>query len=399
MDKIVIDGMNHTGDGISRLDGKVIFVSKAISGDIVSIKDRVEYKNYAKASIDTFIKKSEDRVSVKCPYYDLCGGCQIMGLSYDKQLDYKRDKVINIFKRYGDMNINPSIISSKQYGYRNKIVLQVKDGEIGLFKSGSNDIVAIDRCLLVSDNINKIIGIIKRDISIKLVNKIMIRESFYGVMVAFYGEVEENEVISSLKDCVTSIYVNSNCIYGDDFIVDNLGDYKFQISDEAFFQVNNGQAVKLYDKVLEYLGNDRNRVMDLYCGTGSIGIYASSKCNEVLGIEINESAVRNANMNKDINNIKNISFKCGDVSHLISSDDKYDALIVDPPRSGLDKRTKRIIMDIGSDIIVYVSCNPITLVRDINDLKDRYELRDITLVDMFPNTYHVECVILLQRKD
>ena len=399
MDKIVIDGMNHTGDGISRVDGKVIFVSKTISGDIVSIKDRVEYKNYAKASIDTFIKKSEDRVSVKCPYYDLCGGCQIMGLSYDKQLDYKRDKVINIFKRYGDMDINPSIISSKQYGYRNKIVLQVQDGEIGLFKSSSNDIVAIDRCLLVSDNINRIIGIIKRDISVKLVNKIMIRESFYGVMVVFYGEVDENEVISSLKDCVTSIYVNSDCIYGDDFIVDKLGSYKFAISGEAFFQVNNGQTVKLYDKVLEYLGNDRNRVMDLYCGTGSIGIYASSKCNEVSGIEINESAVRNANMNKDINDIKNISFKCGDVSSLISSDDKYDALIVDPPRSGLDKRTKRIIMDIGSDIIIYVSCNPITLVRDINDLKDRYELRDITLVDMFPNTYHVECVILLQRKD
>ena len=171
----------------------------------------------------------------------------------------------------------------------------------------------------------------------------------------------------------------------------------YLVSPESFFQVNYDMTVKLYDKVSEYLSSS-GKVMDLYCGTGSIGIYIADKVKSIFGIEINKSAIRDANSNKELNDINNISFKCGDVENIINSRDFYDTIIVDPPRGGLSKKTKDILLNIGSKKIIYVSCNPMTLVRDINDLKVKYEFREITLFDLFPNTYHVESVTLLSLK-
>jgi 23S rRNA (uracil-5-)-methyltransferase RumA len=226
----------------------------------------------------------------------------------------------------------------------------------------------------------------------------MIREAQEKLMVVFYGEIDRNKAINYLKDMASSIYINSKCIYGDNYLEDKVGNYKFNISKDSFFQVNHNQTIKLYDKVLEYLGTKQEKVLDLYCGIGTIGTYISIHCNHVLGIEINKSAIKDANLNKKLNKINNISFEHGDVGKLINSSMDYDTIIVDPPRSGLDKKTRNVLKKIETDKIIYVSCNPITLVRDINDLKDKYELIDLTLVDMFPNTYHVESICVLNKR-
>ncbi|MEE3342551.1 MAG: class I SAM-dependent RNA methyltransferase [Bacilli bacterium] len=395
--EVKIERINDTGEGIGFLDRQVVFVPKTIPGDIVMIKDINKYKNYMRASVDNYIEYSKLREEAKCPYFSQCGGCQLMNINYQKQLEYKKNKVINIFKKYGNIDINPEIISDKQYKYRNKIVLEVRNGKIGLNKYHSHDIVYIDKCLLVSDNINKIIDLINNNLDLTGINKIMIRESTSkDIMVVFYGNIDINKVKELLNDKVESCYLNDRLIIGNKYIITKLNNYSYTLSPNSFFQVNYDMTIKLYNKVLEYISNGDN-VMDLYCGTGSIGIYISNKVSNILGVEIVKDAINNANINKRINNINNINFKCGDVEKIINKNDKYDTIIVDPPRAGLSKKTRDILLDINSNKIIYVSCNPMTLVRDIKYLSNHYELKDITLFDMFPNTYHVESVVVLER--
>ncbi|MBR3161554.1 MAG: class I SAM-dependent RNA methyltransferase, partial [Bacilli bacterium] len=198
-------------------------------------------------------------------------------------------------------------------------------------------------------------------------------------------------------DKVESGYINDKLIIGNKYIKTKLKEYTYTLSPESFFQVNYNITIKLYDKILECLNNGDN-VMDLYCGTGSIGIYISDKSKDILGVEIVKDAVENAKLNKKINKIDNISFKCGDVEKIISKNDNYDTVIVDPPRAGLSKKTRDILLDIGSNKIIYVSCNPMTLIRDIKYLDNKYDFKEITLFDMFPNTYHVESLMVLERK-
>ena len=396
--EVKIERLNDTGEGIGYIDNKIIFVPKAVVGDVVEIDDISEYKKYMRANNYSIVKSSDTRIKPFCPYFNECGGCQLMNIDYQDQVNYKRDKVINIFKKYGSISINPDIIYDKQFKYRNKIILEVRNGKIGLFKYHSHDILEIDKCLLVSDSINEVIGIINNNVNLSRVNKIMIRESITkDIMVVFYGKVDKDKVKNILDGKVSVIYVNDKCYSGDKYIKTRLGKYHYLVSPESFFQVNYDMTVKLYDKVSEYLSSS-DKVMDLYCGTGSIGIYIADKVKSIFGIEINKSAIRDANSNKELNDINNISFKCGDVENIINSRDFYDTIIVDPPRGGLSKKTKDILLKISSKKIIYVSCNPMTLVRDINDLKAKYEFREITLFDLFPNTYHVESVTLLSLK-
>ena len=165
--EIIIDGYNHTGEGIGRIDGKVIFVPKAVCGDVVEVKEIEDFKTFYRGKIDKIIVPSADRINFECPYYNICGGCQLMGVSYLNQLNYKKDKVKNIFMRYGDINVDLDIILSKKiYGYRNKITLQVVDGKLGLYKYNSNELIEIDECLLVSSKVNDLIKYIKGNLDI-----------------------------------------------------------------------------------------------------------------------------------------------------------------------------------------------------------------------------------------
>lgn len=395
--------MNHQAMGIAKINGKVVFVPKVIIGDIVDIDIVKEYKNYSIGRVNKIIKKSTKRVDVLCPYYDICGGCSISAYTYQDELEYKVNNVIDIFKR-NDIDIKPNIIKSdNRYGYRNKITLQVSNGIIGLYEEDSNKIVDVDKCLLVSDKLNEIIDIIKKNINVNKCSKIVIRDTYYGVMIMFYGSVNSEEVIKYLDDKVISIYTYDNkykCIYGEKYLYEMIGEYKYRISPDSFFQVNSRTVNKLYNKVVEYAIEDekKDNLVDLYCGTGTIGIYLSKYFNNIIGIELNKQAVEDAKENARINDVNNIEFYAGDVGKIINDQIKADVIVVDPPRSGLDKRTKDILLKIKANKIVYVSCNPLTLARDIKELESGYDLGDITLVDMFPNTHHVETVCVLERK-
>ncbi len=401
--EVVVEKMNHQAMGIAKINGKVVFIPKVIVGDIVDIDIVKEYKNYSIGKVNKIIKNGSKRVNVLCPYYDVCGGCSISVYTYHDELEYKVNNVIDIFKR-NEIDIKPDIIKSdNRYGYRNKITLQVSNGIIGLYEEDSNTIVDVDKCLLVSDKLNEIIDIIKKNINVNKCNKIVIRDTYYGIMIIFYGSVNSEEVIKYLDKKVVSIYTYNNkykCIYGEKYLYEMIGEYKYRISPDSFFQVNSRTVNKLYNKVVEYAIEDdkKDNLVDLYCGTGTIGIYLSKYFNSIIGIELNGQAVEDAKENAKINSVNNIEFYAGDVGKIINDQIKADVIVVDPPRSGLDKRTKDILLKIKANKIVYVSCNPLTLARDIKELDNGYKLGDITLVDMFPNTHHVECVAVLKLK-
>ena len=391
--RVKIIDMDHKGNGIAKVDNKVIFVPKCIFDEDVDIEIVKRHKKYDEGKIRKILIPSDDRIESLCPYYNICGGCNISNLNYSMQLDYKKNKVINIFKKYLDMDINPEIIGSdNRYEYRNKITFKCNDGKLGLVGI-DNTIINVDKCYLVSDMVNNLYQmIIKKDLS--QVISIIIKECNNGLILGIDGDLN----IDNIKDLCLSIYINGNCVYKKDDGYINIGNIKYIVSLDSFFQVNTSNVVRLYDVVLKY-GNfkETDKVIDLYCGVGSISLYVSKYVDSVLGIEIIEDAVNDAKKNALINNINNVDFICGDVSKLIDDNVNGNIVIVDPPRVGLDNHTIDVLNKIDIDKLIYVSCDPMTLVRDLKNLSN-YEVKDITLVDMFPQTHHVETVCVLERK-
>ena len=396
--KMKVEDINHQGYGIIRINNRVVFVKDVIPGDVVDIEIIKNYKNYSLAEVANFVIKSREHDSVKCKYYGLCGGCQISHIKPKSQLGFKIDKVKNIFDKYLKLDINPDIISVNSYNYRNKVVFHVEDNKIGFYREGSNKLIEVDKCLLLDNRINELIKLFYQ-LDLTYIEKIVVRTTNKEVMVVFYGYIDKIDILKDKVDSIILINIKEKLLHGKSYIKEQINDLKFIISYDSFFQVNTEAMIKLYDKVVEYANlSKEDSVLDLYCGTGTIGIYLSKYCKEVLGIEIVDNAIRDANINKELNNIDNISFVCGDVGRLINNDYKQDVLIVDPPRAGLDKKTRKVILENEYKKIVYVSCDPMTLVRDLSELSSKYDVKDITLVDMFPNTYHVESVVLLEIK-
>lgn len=395
---VKIDKLNHQGEGIARINDKIVFVPNTCIGETVEIKVDKEHKNYLEGHVSKYIDKSIDRVDYKCPYYNECGGCNLLHLSYEKQLEFKKNKVIDIFKKYADMDINPEIYGSYcTLKYRNKVTFHVKNGKIGFYKEGSHDLIEISECLLLTDKMNKVQKYVKENINLNKIDKIMLRDTSKHIMIVFYGQKDGLNIDRELMDMVDSIYVNDELIYGIDKCEVMVSNYKFLVSKEAFFQVNIDVMEKLYNKIREYIGNDKvNYGLDLYCGTGTISIYVSDLCDKMLGIEINKYAIEDANYNMKINNKDNIEYRVGDVSDLINDKMNPDLIIVDPPRKGLDKKTIEVLKNIKCKDIIYVSCDPMTLARDIKLLSSQYKVVDISLFDMFPETYHVESIVKLK---
>lgn len=392
-----IERMNHTGEGIATLDGLVFFIPKTIPGDIIDIKeeDIIKHKNYNQVLKYKMIKESDERIPIPCKYYKECGGCHLMGMKYHNQLEYKKQKVRDILNKYANIQTNIDIEETNPYEYRNKITLQVKQGKIGLYTQDSNTLVLIEKCLLIPKELNKIIKILKERLDLSNVNQIILKIMKNKIMIQILGTIKKEETIKELSNAVSSIYLNDDLIYGIPYLKEKLLSHEFFVSPTSFFQINHEGTLKLYNKIKNYLGNNNKNILDLYCGTGTIGIYVSDNCKKITGIELNSSSVEDARRNIILNSINNITILQGDVGKLLKATNTYDAIIVDPPRSGLDRKTKEALLQINSPKIIYVSCNPITLARDINTLKNNYEVKNISLIDMFPNTYHVECVVLL----
>ena len=404
MMEVLIDRLDHQGRGIGKIDNKTIFVYDALPNELVDVEMIFENKKFMEGKVIEYLKISPNRVESNCPYYKLCGGCDLRHINYDEELQYKEEKVRQIIKKFSkiDEKVVKNIVGNDIENYRNKATFHILR-KIGYYGKKSKNIVDIDKCLIVDDKINEILTHIK-ELNLSNVYEIVVRTSKYldDSMIVIKGDnLDENYFIDKLKTITTNIIIYQNkiykTIYGKGYIFDMIGDYKFKISPDSFFQINTIQAKKLYDKVLEYLEPNNESILDLYCGTGTIGIYVSKYSKKVYGIEINKYAVEDAFINKEINNIDNIDFICLDASD-INIKEKFDKIIVDPPRSGLDKKTINYLLNSDSKRIVYVSCDPVTLSRDLELLSSKYNILEITPVDMFSRTYHVENVCLLERK-
>lgn len=395
-----IEKLDHYGRGITKLDNKTIFVENALPDEIVEINIIKEKKKYSEANVSKYFQKANNRIEPNCPYYNSCGGCNIMHLSYKDQLKFKQNKIENIIKKYlnEQIKINNIVASDKIEFYRNKVTFQVRE-KIGFYKEHTYDIINIDNCIISDKLINESIKYLK-NLNLKEINKIICRTGLDELMIIIETQ-NKNLDITPLKEIASSIYlkINNKYIhaYGNKNIYEKLENYKFKISPDSFFQVNIDTCSKLYNKVKEYIGSNKN-IIDLYCGTGTIGIFIS-KNNNVIGIEINEYAIKDAEENKKINKIDNINFICGDSGKKLKQlKFNPNIIIVDPPRSGLNKETINNILKFDSKEIIYISCDPMTFVRDLNILNKYYDIKEITPFDMFPNTYHIENIAYLVKK-
>ncbi len=387
--QVKCERLNDQGSGVCYIDGKVVFVPELLPSEEAIIQITKEKKNFMEGKIIKYLKYSEDRINPICPYLNC--GCPIKSLDYSKQLIYKQDKVKNIMRKFGTFEEAVcDIIPSKCVNfYRNKITLNVNK-KVGYFKNKTNDFLSIESCAISDVRANEIIKVLN-NLDLSNVKKIIIK-TFDNVMIIIDGTLD----YSRLKDYADSIYMDGVLVYGNKYVITSLFGLTFKISKDAFFQINTSMIETLYKTAIDLVEN-KNTALDLFCGTGTISLILSKHFKKIVGIEINKEAVECANINKRLNNIDNVKFLCGDANKLCN-DLEADVVFVDPPRKGLSGDGISNILKISPSSIVYISCDPITLVRDLKLLSSEYDVIKIIPVDLFPNTYHVECVSVLHRK-
>lgn len=395
--KKIIEKLDYFGNGITYVDDVVTFVPYALPEEEVDIDIIKSKKKFCEAKCNEIIKKSSKRVEPHCPYFTHCGGCHLQHLKYEDTLDFKLKKLKNIFYR-NRIICNDIIIhsSSKSFHYRNKISLKAENNKIGYYQAETHKIIEINLCSIANSSINECIKKLKQ---MPLKNGEIILRTNHNeeLLIIVNGNIEitRKDFSSNLK--IVGIIVNNKCIYGDDFLITKINKYLFKYSYDSFFQVNND----ICSEVLELISKtvtDGN-VLDLYCGVGSLSIAASKKSNKVYGIEIVPNAIKNALDNVKINKKENMFFLLGDVEKTISKiKDSFDWIMVDPPRKGLDKNTINFILNRNIPNMIYMSCDPVTLARDLVLLQEKYDIETTHLFDMFPYTYHVECVSVLHQK-
>ena len=382
--------LDDKGRGIVKINDKITFIPNLLPNEEAIVKIITNKKRYAEGKLLKLIKESDDRVKPKCTYQNC--GCHLNHLNYQKQLEYKQNKVKEILKKFGNINpkINDIVYDNSINHYRNKITLKVNN-KVGYFSNHTNDFIPINRCELVSEKVNNLIEVLNKE-DLSNVKEITIKD-FNELMVIIKGNMD----ITNIEQYVDTIYINEKLIKGEKYTQTTLKNLTFKISKDSFFQVNKNMTEKLYEIAINYLEKDKEKtVLDLYCGTGTISLFLSKYFKKVIGIEINKEAVKCANINKELNKINNVEFICGDASKEIKKL-KTDKIIVDPPRSGLTKEGINDILKINPETLVYISCDPITLSRDLKILSENYNIIEVTPVEMFPNTFHIENVVKLKR--
>lgn len=440
----IIDN-GYEGEGIAKINDYTIFIPGAIKGERCKILIVKVNKAFAFGKLIEVTQKSNNRVQADCSTYKRCGGCSLRHIKYEETLNIKREKVQNLVNK----SLNKSVTVNKVIGmespfyYRNKLQYPVgknKNGEpiMGVFANRTHEIIPVENCLIQNREAEmvakRVFEFIKEnEISIydentrtgairHIIVKIGVKTNEIMCIVVtneskFEREQELVEAIAGEFHNVKTIIKNINnkntnvilgqknvALYGDGFIYDKLGEYTFKISANSFYQTNPIQTETLYNRAIEFAKLNKEDVLcDLYCGIGTIGIFASKKVKKVYGIEIVEEAVEVAKENAKINNVNNIEFIAGDVEKAFKElievrGVQPTVIIVDPPRRGFDTTTIGKILELEVERVVYVSCNPATMVRDMNLLEEKYEVGEIQPVDMFPYTSHVECVAVLCLK-
>lgn len=444
-----IISQGYEGEGIAKIDNKYpIFIEGALKGEKVKVRIVKVNKNFAYGKLMEVLEASEERVNPPCAIYKRCGGCKLQHASYKAQLDFKWDRVKDCVSKIG--KLDPSIVKyplgmENPWRYRNKVQLPIGliNGEvkIGFFAPRSHDIIDMESCLIQDEIGDRVVKLTREWIekfNIRpynvdgeydekgIVRHIMIRRGFTTneVMVVLVTNGEKlphkeefvdlmvknipgiKSVIQNINSKKTNVILGleSKTLWGEDTISDYIGDFRFNISPLSFFQVNPIQTEVLYGKALEYANLTGNEeVFDAYCGTGTITLFLSQKAKKVYGVEIIPQAIDNAWINAKENKVENVEFFVGEsevvIPDLINKGVKADVVVVDPPRKGCDKKLLDAITNIDAKKIVYVSCDPSTLGRDLKVLEDNgYKTLEVQPVDMFPNTSHIENVALLISK-
>lgn len=446
---VKIESLGYEGEGVAKIDRYPIFIPGALKDETVRIQIIKAKKNYAYGKLVEIIDKSSERKEPKCIYYKKCGGCTLMHLTYKGQSDFKFNRVKDCIKKIA--GLDDSIVKyplgmKDEYRYRNKVQLPVGlvDGKIsiGFYSEKTHEVIDIDSCLLQDEESDKIISIIrdwmekhsivpaKKDgifFEEGIIRHIIIRKAFKTeetmvVLVTTNKEIPHiNELVDNLNAGIkglksliqninsidTNLVLGDKCVtlWGQDYISDYIGDYRFNISPLSFFQVNPVQTEVLYSKALEYANLTGNEIVfDAYCGTGTITLFLSQKAKRVYGVEIIEQAIKNAEANAKTNNITNSEFFVGKseevIPELIENGVKPDVIVVDPPRKGCDVKLLNAIGEAKPKRVVYVSCDPSTLARDLKHLETLgYKTVEVQPVDMFPITKHVECCVLLKKSE
>ena len=395
-----ITKLDHFGRGITYLDNKITFVSNALENEEVVIKKTVEKKKYNEAIATEIKKASPNRVIEECPYYLECGGCSLQHLKYEATLDFKKQKVQEILQKYANLTPDIKIIANpKPYHYRNKLSLKIKDGKLGFYEPKTHKLVAISKCLLAEEAINDFLQDYQY---LNLVSAEMTIRTNYNIELLISINTKDKISIDydylSKKHKIVGIVVNDKCIYGDDKFIEILNHKLFQISYNSFFQVNRHVTSEIF-KILEKNIAKDAIVADLFCGVGSLSLIAAEKAQKVYGIEVVPNAILNALTNKKINKQENMEFCLGDANEqVLKIKDKIDTIIVDPPRSGLTPKGIASLLQIKPETIIYISCDPMTLARDLKLLNENYQLQKIYIADMFSYTYHVESICVLKIK-
>lgn len=449
LDSIVLEieivDIGDEGEGIGRSEGMTIFVEGALPGDVVSCQIVEQKKSYAKAKLKKVVKPSPFRVEAPCSVYHSCGGCQIQDLAYETQLKYKENMVLNALKRVGqfaDAEVKPIIGMKDSFRYRNKGFYPVQGNIaqplIGFYKKNSHSVVDVRDCLLQDERNAVIIEVIRkymRDFKVApydsrshegTIKSVMIRKSEVSgeIMVVLVTSGRKLAMTKTLVNLLTAAVPNivsviqnvhashsikglgeeSKLLFGKSTITDHIGDLKFEISAESFYQVNAKQTEVMYKKAMEYANlSGQETVYELYSGTGTISLFLAQKAKKVYGIEIIPAAVENARENAKLNHIDNVEFILGNAEdafvNLYEEGHRADVIVVDPPRSGCEPAVIETMLKMAPLRIVYVSCKPSTLARDLRLLCEggAYKVEEVQPVDVFGHTSHVESVVKLVR--
>ena len=460
---LTIDSLSYGGKGISRYDGIVIFTNNVLPGQTIKAKIIKKKKTYLEAIPIEIIKESPFKQKEKCNHFYDCGGCKTQDLKYEEQINQKENQIIEALNHLGKLNvkaIEPIIKSDIIYEYRNKMEFSFsnsrwlinnekglknekpKDFALGLHPPRRFDkIVDVDNCDIQTKLANKILALIKKETieneltPYDIINhtgfmrNVVIKHPKYSdqVMINIITAYKQDEllipIVSKLKKISPNIksIINTindkksdsaygmpqNLLYGENFIVEHLNEFEFEISADSFFQTNSIQALNMY----EYIRNECNLsgseiIYDFYCGTGTISIFVAKNAKKVYGFEIVESAIKDAKKNALKNKVKNIEFYCGDLSKMLQNYSEIidkkpcDVIILDPPRAGLHPKTLKEVLKINPKKIIYASCNPTTQARDVRELiNSNYIMGKVQPIDMFPHTHHIECVITLDKKN
>ena len=405
-----ITSLENEGSGVCKINQMIVFVPKALPGEKVRIRITEKKKNFARGKIVEILKSSDKRIESKCSYYEECGGCNLRHQTSKENLKFKKEKVETALKRIGklDVKVEDTIPSLKEDNYRNKVSFKVEDNRIGFYGEGTYQLIDIDYCLLAQKQINDSLNVIKNylkenDNEIKNIT-IRYGNAMDELLIDIYSlnntDIKILDYLTTNICNLKSVIFNDKVVYGNGYIKEISNGLMFNVSAKSFFQVNSVQTEKLYDEIVKVANLSKDDVvLDLYCGTGTITSIVSKYVKKVIGIEIVEDAIIDAKENLKINGINNAKFICGAAAKEISKiKEKVDVVIVDPPRKGVDRKAIAIMKKISPKKIVYVSCNPVTMARDLSYLNDLYDVKKVTPVDMFPNTAHVESVVLLERK-